>query len=251
MSDPNVVVELPSDGVALLRLNRPKRLNAISNDLMREIVGHLEAFDRDGTTRVAVITGDARAFAAGADITELRDPGPDFTFWDRLWNVGIPLVAAVRGMALGGGLELAMSCDFIVAAEDARLGQPEIKLGLIPGAGGTQRLTHALGKTLAMEMVILGRELTGREACERGLVTQVAPAERTLRAALDLAAEIARAAPLAVRGAKRSVLDAFNEGLAQSLRHERREFHALLATEDAAEGIAAFTERRAPRWSNH
>ncbi len=250
MSDPNVIVEVPREGVALLRLNHPKRLNAISNALMRELVGHLEAFDRDGATRAAVITGDARAFAAGADITELRDPGPDFTLWDRLWHVGIPLVAAVRGMALGGGLELAMSCDFVVAADDARLGQPEIKLGLIPGAGGTQRLTHALGKALAMEMVILGRELSGREAYARGLVTHHAPPERTLPAALELAGHIARAAPLAVRAAKRCVLDAFDEGLAQSLRNERREFRALLATQDAAEGIAAFTERRPPRWSN-
>ncbi len=160
--------------------------------------------DADGATRAVVITGDERAFAAGADIAEFAAEGPQLEVWDRLWSVGLPTIAAVRGLALGGGLELAMSCDMLVVADDARLGQPEINLGVMPGAGGTQRLTRAVGKTLATEMVLLGREISGREAELHGLANRSVPAERVLPVALDLAKRLAKQAPHAVRAAKKT-----------------------------------------------
>jgi enoyl-CoA hydratase len=178
--------------VLLLRLNRPARLNALTDALATELASALDAADADAGTRAVVITGDERAFAAGADIGELGQPGgPQLEVWDRIWNARLPIVAAVRGLALGGGLELAMSADLLVVAENARLGQPEIKLGLIPGAGGTQRLAHALGKALAMELVLTGREIDGREAYARGLACACVPAELVVRTALALAAAIA------------------------------------------------------------
>lgn len=237
------------DTVALVRLNRPKRLNALTNALVEELASTLECFDRDGDVRVVVITGDARAFAAGADIGELSDPGPQLEEWDRIWNVSIPLIAAVQGMALGGGLELAMSCDLLVVSDDARLGQPEIHLGLMPGAGGTQRLTHALGKALAMEMVLLGREITGAEAYARGLANACVPAERVVPTALHLAVGVAKGAPLAMRAAKAAVQNAFESPLRSALTSERAVFRELLATSDGREGIAAFNEKRKPTWS--
>ena len=163
MSEPVVVIEHPEPAVAVLRLNRPAVLNALSNAVMDALADGLSAFERDGVTRAVIITGDARAFAAGADLAEFA-AGPRLEAWDRLWGCALPLIGAVRGLALGGGLELAMSCDLLVVAEDARLGQPEINLGIMPGAGGTQRLTRAVGKAIATEMVLLGRELSGRDA---------------------------------------------------------------------------------------
>jgi enoyl-CoA hydratase len=236
--------------VLLLRLNRPKRLNALNDALAAEIAAALETADADGTTRAVVVTGDERAFAAGADIPELAQPGgPNLEEWDRIWNVELPLIAAVRGLALGGGLELAMSCDLLVVAENARLGQPEIKLGVMPGAGGTQRLTRALGKTLAMEMVLTGREIDGREAYARGLANACVPPELVLSTALALASSIAAQAPLAVRAAKRALNDAFEAPLRDALHGERAAFRELLDTRDAHEGIAAFVEKRRPTWS--
>jgi len=235
--------------IAVIRLNRPRRLNALNNALVDAIASTLEACDTDGTTRVAIITGDERAFAAGADIGELSEPGPRLEDWDRIWAIRLPLIAAVRGVALGGGLELAMSCDLLVVAEDARLGQPEINLGLIPGAGGTQRLTRAIGKTTAMEMVLLGRDLRGSEAFARGLANVCVPAERVLGKAMDLAGAIARQAPLGVRAAKRAILDAFESPLRPALAGERAAFRELLQTDDAREGISAFIEKRKPVWS--
>ncbi|GAC1417864.1 MAG: enoyl-CoA hydratase-related protein [Candidatus Velthaea sp.] len=236
------------DRVALIRLDRPKRLNALNNALMAELCDALEAAEREGL-RAAILTGDERAFAAGADIGELSDPGPNLEDWDRLWNIGIPTVAAVRGLALGGGLELAMSCDLLVVADDARLGQPEINLGLMPGAGGTQRLTRALGKTIAMEMVLLGREITGEEAHRRGLANASVPTERVLAKALDLALAIAAKAPLGIRAAKRAVNAAFELSLRAALTAERQAFRDLLTTDDGREGVAAFNEKRQPEWS--
>jgi enoyl-CoA hydratase len=236
--------------VLLLRLARPKRLNALTDALAADIAAALEAADADETTRAVVITGDERAFAAGADIGELGQPGgPRLEVWDRIWNVRTPIVGAVQGLALGGGLELAMSCDLLVVAENARLGQPEIKLGLIPGAGGTQRLTRALGKALAMEMVLTGREIDGREAYARGLASACVPAELVLRTALALAASIAAQAPLAARSAKRAVNDAFELPLHSGLMRERTAFRALLETADGREGVAAFTEKRRATWT--
>ncbi len=249
MSD-TLRISFPREGVALVELNRPKRLNALNNELMRALGDALDTFAADGTTRAVVIAGDERAFAAGADIGEFQTEGPDLAQWDRLWASPLPRIAAVRGLALGGGLELAMSCDLFVVAEDARLGQPEINLGVMPGAGGTQRLIRAVGKTVAMEMVLVGRELSGREACERGLANRSVPTDQTLATALDLAAEIAAKAPIAIRTAKRAIDRAYELSLGENLRAERADFYNLLTTDDAREGIAAFVERRPPTWRN-
>ena len=248
MSEAVVVTERPHEHVALVRLNRPKVLNALSNAVASELADALETLDADGVTRAVVITGDERAFAAGADIAEFAATGPRLEVWDRIWSGGLPTIAAVRGLALGGGLELAMSCDLMVVADDARLGQPEINLGIMPGAGGTQRLTRAVGKTLATEMVLLGREISGREAELHGLANRSVPAERVLPVALDLAKRLAKQAPHAVRVAKKILARAFEESLHAGLIDERRAFYTLLESEDAHEGIAAFLEKRKPVW---
>jgi enoyl-CoA hydratase len=242
-----VLRETPHDGVMLLRLNRPKKLNALSNGVVRSLGEYLDAAQRDGT-RAIVITGDARAFAAGADIDEFLKEGAILAAWDRLWSCELPMIAAVRGIAFGGGLELAMSCDLMVVAEDARLGQPEIKLGLMPGAGGTQRLTRAVGKTLASEIIFLGGELSGRDALEAGLANRCVPSERVEPTALELARQIAAGPPLALRAAKRAIARAFEDSLRIGLDRERAAFFALLETEDGREGVAAFAERRPPKW---
>ena len=245
------------DGVALATLHRPEALNALSFDLLDALASTLEALDRDAACRVVVITGSgSRAFAAGADILELapqtaaslRD-GRRFEVWDRLAAIGLPLIAAVRGVALGGGCELAMTCDMIVAGEDSTFGQPEIRLGLMPGAGGTQRLTRAIGKARAMEMILTGQSIGAREAEARGLVTRVVPAEATIDAALELAARIAALPPLAVRAAKAAIVQAHEAGLAAGLAGERDAFFRLFDTQDQAEGMAAFVEKRRPTWS--
>jgi enoyl-CoA hydratase len=245
------------DGVALVTIDRPAALNALSFGLLDEIADALERLDRDGRTRVAVLTGSGeRAFAAGADIVELADQTPErlrserrFDVWDRLWSVEIPLIAAVRGFALGGGCELAMTCDLIVAGDDAQFGQPEIRIGVMPGAGGTQRLTRAIGVAQAMELILTGRSMPAAEALAAGLVTTVVPASDTVRAALDLADRIAAMPPLAVRAAKRSVLAAAELPLAAGLRAEREAFFDLFATDDQREGMRAFQEKRTPVWT--
>jgi enoyl-CoA hydratase len=248
MTDTPILVE-HMDAVALIRLNRPERMNALSDALVRALAEALEHMDGDGRTRAVVITGNDRAFAAGADITELAGDGPDLEMWERIGKVGVPLIAAVRGLAFGGGLELAMACDMLVVSESARLGQPEITLGLLPGAGGTQRLTRAVGKALAMEMVLLGREITGRDAHEYGLANACVPDERVLPTALHLAVGVCKMAPIAIKAAKRAVNRAFEEPLATALADERRVFRELLQTADGREGIAAFLEKRKPTWS--
>jgi enoyl-CoA hydratase len=248
MIDTPILIE-HTGPVALIRLNRPERMNALNNALVRALVDALTELDRSGSTGAAVITGNARAFAAGADIGELAGDGPDLDVWDQLREIGIPLIAAVRGLALGGGLELAMACDLFVVAEDARLGQPEITLGLMPGAGGTQRLTRAVGKTLAMEMVLLGREIDGRLAYERGLANACVPDERVLPVALHLAVGLCKGPPVAIRTAKRLVNLTYEESLANGLADERRGFRELLQTADGREGTAAFLEKRKPTWS--
>jgi enoyl-CoA hydratase len=243
-------------GVALVTLDRPEALNALSFDLLDELADSLAALDSDPTCRAIVLTGSGRAFAAGADIVELapqtyaslRD-GRRFDVWDRLAAVGLPMIAAVRGVALGGGCELAMTCDMIVAAEDARFGQPEIRLGVMPGAGGTQRLTRAIGKARAMEMILTGEPIDARAAHSLGLVNRVVPAEATVDAALELGALIAAMPPLAVRAAKAAVRGAHEDALAAGLASERDTFFRLFDTADQAEGMAAFTEKRSPTWS--
>lgn len=244
-------------GVALVTLDRPEALNALSFDLLDALAGALEALDRDPACRAVVITGaGSRAFAAGADIGELASQtyatlreGRRFAAWDRLAAIGLPLIAAVRGLALGGGCELAMTCDIIVAAEDATFGQPEIRLGVMPGAGGTQRLTRAIGKARAMALILTGDSIDARTAETLGLVSRVVPADATVDAALELAARIAALPPLAVRAAKAAVLAAYEHDLAGGLDHEREAFFRLFDTEDQVEGMNAFIQKRPPTWS--
>jgi enoyl-CoA hydratase len=255
---PRVKVDKPEgfDGVAVVTLDRPEVLNALDYQTLGELVAALEALDGDESVRCVVITGAGdRAFAAGADIKEMADATPvtltaanNFARWERLRRVRNPLIAAVRGFALGGGCELAMACDMVVAADDATFGQPEIKIGIIPGAGGTQRLTRALGKAKAMEMILTGANLSGAEAYERGLVSRLAPREEVLNEALKLASEIASMPPLAVRAAKESVNRAYELSLEAGLEFERRNFFMLFASEDQKEGMAAFVEKRQPTW---
>ena len=240
-------------GVALVTLNRPQVLNALSHALMDQLAATLEGCDRDAAVRCIVLWGGPRVFAAGADVREMADATTADVIaayrseqWIRIRRVAKPLIAAVSGYALGGGCELAMLCDIIVASESAQFGQPEIRLGLMPGAGGTQRLTRAVGKSRAMEMVLTGRALTAQEAVAAGLVVRVVPAEVCLEEAMRLAAEIARQAPVAVRLAKEAVLQAYETSLEAGLAFERRSFHALFGTEDKREGVRAFLEKRRP-----
>jgi enoyl-CoA hydratase len=244
------------DGVALVTLDRPEVLNALDYQTLGELTDALEALDADTSVRCVVITGAGdRAFAAGADIKEMAEATPvtltnanNFARWERLRRVHVPLIAAVRGFALGGGCELAMACDMVVAADDATFGQPESKIGIMPGAGGTQRLTRALGKAKAMELILTGRNLSAREAYERGLVSQVVAREETLSAAFALASEVAAMPPLAVRAAKESVNRAYELSLEAGLEFERRNFFLLFASEDQKEGMKAFIEKRKPSW---
>ena len=248
--------EGPFEHVALVTLNRPEVLNAINYQLLGEVASALEDLDADEACHCVVITGAGeRAFAAGADIKEMADQTPvsltrknHFARWERIKRVRTPIVAAVRGYALGGGNELAMACDMIVAADDALFGQPEIRIGVIPGAGGTQRLTRAIGKARAMELILTGDQLSAREAFALGLVTRVVPPEETVLAALRLAARVAAMPPLAVRAAKESVNRAFELSLEAGLEFERRNFFLLFASEDQKEGMSAFIEKRLPEW---
>jgi enoyl-CoA hydratase len=239
--------------VALVRINRPHVRNAVNQALMADLVATLEALDLDREVRVIVLTGDDQAFAAGADVAEMADLStvemylqPRFAHWERLRTIRTPLIAAVAGYALGGGNELAMLCDLVVAAESARFGQPEINLGIMPGAGGTQRLVRAIGKARTMELVLTGRMMTADEAFAAGLITRVVPAELYLIEAMRLAQTIAAKPPLAVQLAKDAVLKAFDTTLETGLAYERRSFNLLFATEDRREGMAAFLEKRAP-----
>ncbi len=242
--------------VGLLRLNRPHVLNALNTRLLEELMQALSEMDADPGIGAMLITGSERAFAAGADIKEMADASAVEMFlrdqiaaFDRIRLVKKPVIAAVSGFCLGGGNELAMSCDMIIASETARFGQPEINLGVIPGAGGTQRLPRLVGKAIAMEMVLNNRYLTAQEALQFGLVNRVAPLESYLQTALDLAAEIAGRAPLAVQLGKEAVNHAFDSFLQEGLAAERRAFYFLFATHDQKEGMAAFLEKRKPDWT--
>jgi enoyl-CoA hydratase len=239
--------------VALLRFNRPKQLNALNGEVMDALCSALEALDRDDAIRAMVVTGNDRAFAAGADIGEMATASPidmlrtnRIAQWDRVRRIGKPVIAAVAGWCLGGGCELAMALDLVVAAESARFGQPEINIGVIPGAGGTQRLTRAVGKSVAMEMILTGEPIDAREAHRLGLVARVVPDELLVEDALALAAKIATKSPLALRLAKEAVNAAYEMSLTDALGHERRLFYLLFASEDQKEGMAAFVEKRAP-----
>jgi enoyl-CoA hydratase len=241
--------------VGLVRLNRPQALNALNAAIRIELVQALTDFDRDPEIGAMVVAGDDRAFAAGADIKEMADSSAvemiqrdTISTFDGLRKIRKPVIAAVSGWCLGGGNELAMSCDMIVASESARFGQPEINLGVIPGAGGTQRLTRAVGKALAMEMVLNNRTLTAAEAQEYGLVNRVVPVERYLEESLELAEQIAARAPLAVRLGKEAVNHAFESFLSDGLKDERRSFYFLFASQDQKEGMQAFIEKRSAEW---
>ena len=240
----------------VVQLNRPRALNALNRELMTELMDALAAFDRDPAVGCMVVTGNERAFAAGADIKEMAGATPTtmmtnsfIDLWDRLRAVGKPIIAAVSGFALGGGCELAMACDLLVASETAQFGQPEINLGVIPGAGGTQRLTLAVGKAIAMEMVLNGRYLSASEALAHGLVNRVYPVEVYLDEAIRLANSIAERAPVAARLAKEAVNAAFEMPLRAGLDHERRLFYLLFGTTDQKEGMDAFVNKRQPTWT--
>jgi len=242
-------------GVGVVLMRREKQLNALSGQLMRAVVDELCELDADPEIRAIVLGGGERAFAAGADIEELAAGTPISLYesrridqWDRIRDLRTPVVAAVSGFCLGGGCELAMLCDLIVASETATFGQPEINLGVMPGAGGTQRLTRAIGKARAMEMILTGRTMGAREAEAHGLVSQVVPSEATVPAALELAGRIAAMPPVAVQAAKAAVNRAEELSLEAGLEFERRNFYLLFDTEDQAEGMAAFTEKRPPQW---
>lgn len=240
------------DQIGVVTLNRPQVLNALSHELMAELVQALEEFDRDERVRAIVLTGSERAFAAGADIKEMSDETSisimlkdQFATWDKVKNVKKPIVAAVSGFALGGGCELAMTCDIIVASETAQFGQPEINIGVIPGAGGTQRLTRCVGKYKAMEMILTGKPIMAHEALEYGLVNRVVPVELCLEEAKTLAKEIAKRPPLAVQMAKEAVLKTFDVPITEGLNFERKNFYALFSSQDQKEGMKAFLEKRA------
>jgi enoyl-CoA hydratase len=249
----NILLEVrATDAVAVIRLNRPKVLNALNSATLGEIATALDGIAANDALRCVVLTGSERAFAAGADISEMAGqaaPSADSAnVWARLARFPKPLIAAVNGLALGGGMELALLCDIVLAGETARFGQPEINLGIIPGAGGTQRLTRAVGKSLAMEMVLNARMLNAEEALTLGLVSGVYPAETLFRNALTLARQIAARAPLAVQAAKASVNAAFETGLEAGLVVEQHLFADLFKSEDQKEGMAAFLEKRRPQW---
>jgi enoyl-CoA hydratase len=246
---------VPAPGVGAIKLNRPQVLNALSLQTMIELVGAFETYDADPEIRCIVLHGNEKAFAAGADITEMSDATAvnmlerdQFTRWERIRQTKTPVIAAVSGFALGGGCELAMLCDMIVASDTAQFGQPEINIGVMPGAGGTQRMTRAVGKALAMEIVLTGRAISAQRALQAGLVNRIAPVSVYLEEAIALAKEVASKAPVAARLAKESVLKAFSSTLEGGLEFERKNFYLLFATEDQKEGMSAFVEKRKAQW---
>jgi len=241
--------------VGLITLNRPQSMNALNNTLMRELMDALDEFDKDENIGGMVVTGNDKAFAAGADIKEMADKSiqqmmdsDHIAVFGRIRTIRKPVIAAVSGWALGGGCEIALSCDMIIASDTAKFGQPEITIGVIPGAGGTQRLVRAVGKTLAMEMILNNRTLTAQEALHYGLVNRVVPVGDYLNVAILLADEIASRAPLAVRAAKRMIAHSYESFLSDGLAEEKQVFYNLFGTEDQKEGMQAFIEKRKPEW---
>ena len=257
----SILTAVHGDGAlktGVITLNRPKALNALSDALMDELGAALLAFDRDAGIGCIVITGSEKAFAAGADVSGMAELSHMDAFkgdfitrnWETIRRVRKPVIAAVAGFALGGGCELAMMCDFIIAADNAKFGQPEIKLGIIPGAGGTQRLPRAIGKAKAMDLVLTGRMMDAQEAERAGLVSRVVPLEKLMDEALGAALMICGYGQLAVMAAKESVNRAFETGLSDGVMFERRIFHALFATADQKEGMGAFLNKRAPQFTH-
>ncbi len=256
MADDETILIEKHGAVTLLRLNRPKALNALNGAVLAAAIAAFADYDADPEQRCLVLTGSERAFAAGADVKEMKDLdfaamyGTDmFAGWERVAATRKPWFAAVAGFALGGGCEVAMMGDFILAADDAKFGQPEITLGIGPGMGGSQRLTRAIGKAKAMEMCLTGRMMDAAEAERAGLVARIVPADRLIEEALATAAKIAAMAPLATIAVKEMVGAAFETGLAQGIRTERRLFHGLFGSADQTEGMDAFVAKRAPVWT--
>lgn len=239
--------------IGICRLNRPEKLNALNVATMTQLAAALEAFDENHEIRCILIAGNERAFAAGADIAEMADASMidmyhrnQFARWEQIRRIRKPIVAAVSGYALGGGCELMMHCDIVVASETARFGQPEINIGVMPGAGGTQRLTRAIGKARAMDLILTGRMITAREALAMGLVSRVVPAEHWYDEALGVCRELCHKSPIALRLAKEAVLKAHEMPMAEGLEYERKLFYMLFATQDQKEGMQAFLEKRTP-----
>ncbi|MGG3883140.1 enoyl-CoA hydratase-related protein [Brevibacillus panacihumi] len=246
------------DGVGVITLNRPKILNALNLQLMDELVSELERMDQDADIRAILLTGNDKAFAAGADINEMAEASAieimkrdQFAVWDRISLISKPIIGAVSGFVLGGGCELMMNCDIVIASETTVIGQPEVKLGVMPGAGGTQRLTRAVGLQKAMEMLLTGEPISAKEAARYGLVNRVVPVEAYYQEALKLAKQIAQQAPLAVQVIKKSVHKAQDLPLADALDYERNGFYLLLASDDRKEGMQAFLEKRTPRFTGN
>ena len=255
MSYETILVE-QKGAVTLVTLNRPQALNALNSTVLRELIAAFAVYDSDPAQRCLVLTGSEKAFAAGADIKEMQGQGfadmygsNFFAGWEQVTATRKPWIAAVAGFALGGGCEVAMMADFIIAADTAKFGQPEIKLGVTPGMGGSQRLSHAVGKAKAMEMCLTGRMMGAEEAERSGLVAKVVPAADLLDEALRTAAAIAGMAPLAAIATKEMVNATFEMGLAQGINFERRLFHGLFGTEDQMEGMAAFVDKRPGNWT--
>jgi enoyl-CoA hydratase len=254
MNFENVVVE--TDGpVAVVTLNRPQQLNALSYGLVKDLSLAMQALDEDDEVRVIIVTGGEKVFAAGADIKEMAELGPfdapvreRLAYRDQINEISKPVIAAVSGFALGGGCELAMSCDIIIASETARFGQPEVNLGIIPGSGGTQRLARTVGKYRAMEMILAGEFLSASDAERLGLVNRVVPVELLLEEAREVAKKIAAKPLLAIKAGKEAVLKSANTSLNDGLEYERKSFHLLLASEDRKEGMKAFLEKRRPEF---
>lgn len=239
--------------IAIIQLNRPKVLNALNSELIVELVNALEELDRDQSVHTIILTGGESVFAAGADLHEMAEATPvdlvlgrRFELWDRIRKIAKPIIAAVSGYCLGGGNELAMNCDIIIASEAASFGQPEVNVGIMPGAGGTQRLTRAVGKYKAMEMILTGNPISAGEACRAGLVNRVVPVESLMLETKKVANEIASKPAISVRAAKEAILRAQDTTLEVGLEFERRAFYMLFATEDGKEGMKAFLEKRKP-----
>ena len=256
MTHQHIIVET-TGRVGVIRLNRPQALNALNSALIAELAAAIDAFEADAEIGCMVITGSDKAFAAGADIKEMAGKSYIDAFmgnfaatWDRVAHARKPVIAAVAGFALGGGCELAMQCDIVIAADNAKFGQPEIKLGIIPGIGGTQRLTHAVGKAKAMDLILTGRMMDAAEAERSGLVARVVPAANLLDEAMKVAGTIAALSLPSVLAAKEAVNRAFETPLAEGIRFERRIFHSLFATHDQGEGMHAFIEKRPPKFQN-
>jgi enoyl-CoA hydratase len=241
--------------IAMIKLNRPKVLNALSSHVMVEVTDALEKLEDDHDVRVIILTGDERAFAAGADISEMQNDGPmdqinknRMRAWNKLTSFTKPIIAAVSGFALGGGCELAMSCDFIVAADNAQFGQPEVKIGTLPGAGGTQRLTKAIGKSKAMYYILTGEMISAKQAFEWGLIAKVVPTESLTQEAIEVAKKISALSPVAIKLAKESVNKSFEMTLKDGLDFERRNFYLSFSSRDQKEGMSAFVEKRSAHY---